>query len=314
LRWKLTLGILSAALAFCSPEVDSTSSATTPTSPSTEAPIPTATLQPQVIILIESDMESSAGEASVIAEEAGWHVTVQALIPSDYEPGERQTILVDFIRTSEAELAALAASGVAVVAVGRDDLQATDQMTVIDEGGNRSDQMGFLAGVLTGYATRTQRVGVIESSSSLGAEILDSGFENGLRYVCPRCRIFRLLAPETSADAFRVSGVDVVFALPGDDSLGSLAAMADDGLWTIQVGTATEATGSVRVKPDRLVAEALMLMMQGEPGQQLRLTVSNGGIEIADLDPEAFSPGRLLRVAEALEAMKAGLLGTGVSE
>lgn len=314
MRWKLILGILSAALAFCSPGGDSTPSEPALVQTPSERPSATPTLQPEVIIVSASDTEPGVAEVSAIAEEASWRASLRASIPGSFDPGARQTILVDFNQTNAAELAALAARGVGVIAIGRDDLQATEQMTVIDAGAARQDQAGFLAGVLTAFATRTQRVGVIQSAGGAGGGSLSRGFDNGLRYICPRCNVMRLLASEANLNTFRANGVDVIFAFPGDDSITALGELADEGLWTIQIGAEVETAGSVRFTPSVLVGEALRLMIQGEPGKQIALTVSNGGIEIVELDQEVFSPGRLSRILETLEAMKAGLLETGVGE
>jgi hypothetical protein len=314
MRASIALGILSLALTFCSRATGASPTSPELTATLTEVPQPSPTLVPQVLVLSPDAAEAGVAEVLAIAEEAGWQVRIQESVPGEGDLQGRETILVDFHLASRTELEALAAAGIGIVAFARDGLQTGDNLTVIGGEGSRNDQVGFLAGVLTGYATRTQRVGLIVSDGDHTVDEIQVGFEHGLRYVCPRCNLTSLLAQEANVDTYRARGVDVVFALPGEEAMSALAKIAGEGLWVIQVGSELEAAGTVRFRPDRLVGEALLLMMEGEAGRQLPLTVSNGGIEIADLDGAAFSPGRLQRVNEILEAMRAGLLETGVEQ
>lgn len=190
-------------------------------------------------------------------------------------------------------------------------------VSTVGEPGARHDQAGFLAGVITGLTSQTGWVGLVEGSDHpLEAQLVE-GFDQGLRYGCPRCRLVRFSASETSVDGFRGQGVDVVFVVPGDDSAEISDELGAAGLWIVWFGelpagmSMASIAGRVAFTVEPLVLAALEALIEGAPGSAWPYTIENGGILLAALNDEAISPGRQRWVLEAYEAAASGELAIG---
>lgn len=173
----------------------------------------------------------------------------------------------------------------------------------------RLDQAGFLAGLAAGYATKFGGVGLVGGDDG---SAFASGFGEGLRYACPRCRL------ESVSDPAAVPfGVDVLVVPPATDVPTGQAGPGE--VWLVLTGSAApEASQPVAARvalvPETLVLAALEALTNGEAGHAWEYGAENGGLQITELDPEAISPGRERLMREAELGLRLGQLVVGGGE
>ncbi|MGH2621331.1 MAG: hypothetical protein ACRDHG_12295, partial [Anaerolineales bacterium] len=142
------------------------------------------------------------------------------------------------------------------------------------------------------------------------------GFEAGLRYGCPKCRLVRSPASEATVDVFRGQGVEVIFVVPGPEAAQVAARLAEGGQWLGWVGELPvpdlRVAGQVVFAADGLIQQALDALQAGQTGAAWPYAIENGGIRLGKLDPEAISPGRQRLLQEAYEAVAGGQLDLGI--
>jgi basic membrane lipoprotein Med (substrate-binding protein (PBP1-ABC) superfamily) len=171
---------------------------------------------------------------------------------------------------------------------------------------------------MVGLASQTEWVGLVsESGSPLeGAHV--AGFDQGMRYACPKCRIVRLTASEASVDGFRGKGVDVVFPVPGPETVRIASEVGAAGIWIVWIGEvpsevpAASVAGRVAFELESLILAALDDLVAGRPGAAWPFAIENGGLYLADLNDEAISPGRQRLVQEAYDSVASGELDIGI--
>jgi hypothetical protein len=160
-----------------------------------------------------------------------------------------------------------------------------------------SSEAGFLAGAAAGLATETGLVGLVEGADSGEADAFHSGFEQGVRYMCPKCRLE--VVPDAGDPSF---SMDVVGIAPGAD-LGQAGGSAP---WIVVYGDvptadwADRTAARIHPAPEALVAPAMQAVWDGEAGRAWDFAAVTGSL-VTEIDSRAISPGRerLLREAEA---------------
>jgi len=167
-----------------------------------------------------------------------------------------------------------------------------------------------LAGQTVGW------VGLVEGTGGPREPVYRAGFEVGLRYGCPKCRLVTSPASEATADGFRAQGVEVVFMIPGPAAAEAGAQLAEGGLWLVWVGELPtpdlRVAGQVVFAVDGLIQQALDGLQVSEQGVAWPYAIANGAIRLGEVDPEAISPGRQRLLQEAYDAVAAGLLDIGI--
>jgi hypothetical protein len=169
----------------------------------------------------------------------------------------------------------------------------------------RQDQAGFLAGVAAGLASQTWDVGVPSGGGrdDFGAYL--SGFTQGLRYACPRCRLDPVTDVGQPSFGIDVIGVPPSFDLAADEDAG--------GPWLVIAGEAPNAGESSRVAaqvrraPEVLVGEALQRLWQGAAGEAWTFAADNSSLR-TEINPEAISPGRARWLRDAEQRLADGRL------
>lgn len=157
--------------------------------------------------------------------------------------------------------------------------------------GSRLDQAGFLAGLAAGFATATDRVAAVGEAVTPTGRSYRNGFQNGVRYSCPKCRIDFADWPDSGnqAQILFAAGTDVFFhAVAGDDGQAAAAALASQGAQVItayppQAGASAELfLTSVYVDPAGMLQAALAAYQAGHPasGQQ-PFSLAAGAITLA---------------------------------
>jgi len=174
-------------------------------------------------------------------------------------------------------------------------------------------EAGFLAGVMTGLIGDSQVAGVVADDEQWGGD-LAAGFEQGLRYTCPRCRQVRAEGASLDVREFVRQGIEGVFVAPGGRAGELAAVLKEGGLWVVWVGDLpTEAiqerlAGRVVLEPAALVAQALDALAAGEGGQRWPYSVGTGGMALGDVNSQAISPGRQRLADEAEQKLASGAL------
>ena len=176
-------------------------------------------------------------------------------------------------------------------------------------------EAGFLAGVLTGLIGESQVAGVVADDEGWeGAGDLAAGFDQGLRYTCPRCLQVRVETPSLDVREFARQSAEGIFVGPGSQAREAAAIVTEAGLWVVWVGEVPleafqeRLAGRVLLEPAALVAQALDALAAGEGGQSWPYSVRTLSMAIGDVNPEAISPGRQRLADQAEQKLASGEL------
>ncbi len=202
---------------------------------------------------------------------------------------------------------------------------------------DRYDQAGFLAGMVAGFATATQRVAAVTTPTSPEALKYRNGFVSGVRYACARCRIDLIDLADTQATDFANTeaakyasyGVDVLFTAAGAAGESALFTAARSGVWVIGSGRDVNhlfaepgswsgqdhALTSVYIDPGEALAFVLKGFNEDKPltGAQ-PLSLANGGVMMAPYTnaDAVLSPLDRQDIETARARLASGALETGV--
>lgn len=191
---------------------------------------------------------------------------------------------------------------------------AGDRIHTVGTPGERRDQAAFLVGALSGLASRTGWVGLIDSTGGPDAAVDEAGFRAGVRYGCPRCTLLRWAPGELTADALRANAIGVLFALPGPSAEAGLERAEGVDLWVAWLETPPAS-----IAPERLAGgvafdllgplqRALEAALSGATGAMWPYSAENDGLALVTANPEALPPGRLRLLEEAWEGLREGTL------
>jgi hypothetical protein len=300
---------LASSLAACRPAVRP-QTPEAPTVPASTTAAPTAT--PTAWILVGADTSPEVQEAvSVWGEARGLEVRVEPIDgqPQGVPPGLQAVVGMEpGIRGVHDRWSA---ADIVIVVVNPVSLGPGERTSVIGPTVSY-EHAGFLAGMAAGLATSSGGVGLTPGGGE-AAETFALGFEEGVRYACPKCRLEQVPVP-----ARPPFGVDVVGIGPDPDPLGDEEVGGVP--WLIVTGDAElggwgdRLTARVRESPEALVGPAIERLLNGSPGEAWAYTAENGGLRVEVVDGRAISPGRerLLREAEARLASGLLVIGGGV--
>jgi basic membrane lipoprotein Med (substrate-binding protein (PBP1-ABC) superfamily) len=203
---------------------------------------------------------------------------------------------------------------------------------------SREDQLGFMAGVVTGYLTEGRVVTAIANpATSLGLKYRN-GFLHGVRYACSRCRVDFIDLADENATAFAAERAalnaqlssDVVFAATWPAGEAGLKAAAGVGAWVVGAGgdlyvTAFEngaAPGADRVvtsayfEAGAAVQAALAGYATGAPLSGVQpLSAANGAVALAPyrVSEDVLSELDRQEIAAVLSRLADGSLDTGIN-
>ena len=106
--------------------------------------------------------------------------------------------------------AAQARPEIRFVAVEETGVQPLPNLLVVGGDNFRRDQAAFMAGLLASIENTNDYVGWIGEAGTTRGKIYQNGFRHGIRYLCPRCRVFDF---ELAASADGAAGVDTASQL-----------------------------------------------------------------------------------------------------
>ena len=341
-RKILFIAALAASLAACS----KAGSSAVPTSAATAtlAAIPSPTSAPFVLLLAPDSPKPESQQLAVKAVES--FCTQKGLALTRITPGN--TVPEDYLQNAPSLVAAVATGlGQAVyaaaqahpeirfVAVEESGMQPLPNLLLIGGENVRLDQVGFLAGVLATVENRNEYVGWIGQSGTVSGTIYRNSFVHGVRYTCPRCRLFDFeLDPSADASAgIAASGqlqsdyVDTASAVPGAAGDAALTNLAKRGVrvagtrpdfYSSLFGSG-EGDGSKYVlggpafRPDLLLADLLPRYLGGEKFTEAAVySLENHSLEYAAFPNDWISSGRQIYLQEVISDLASGRLDIGV--
>ena len=195
----------------------------------------------------------------------------------------------------------------------------------------RSDEEGFIAGMIAGFITKSRVVGVIvpNNNNNLEAKRYSNGFTQGVRYSCGICQTI-----VTQFDVEKDTGAQVTARLQRQKVDALLVAMTGDlgaeatktgattgGLWVIGLGRDYGATlngGGDRVaisvlrKSDEVLAQLIKSLMNGNAAKTTTLTSTNGSLRLSPKFSSDLSPAVVKLIKDSFELLATGLLDIGV--
>lgn len=184
--------------------------------------------------------------------------------------------------------------------------------------GERRDEASFLVGVLAGLVSRTGWVGLIDSTGGAHLAVDEAGFQAGIRYGCPGCRVLSWTPGEITTDALRANAIDVLFALPGPGAAGGVAPAAGVDLWLVWLEAFPGAIPSDHVAGGIVfdlrgpTLHALDAAADGRDGAAWPYSAALEGLALVDANSTALPPGHLRVFEEAWQGLVDGSLTIGI--
>jgi hypothetical protein len=175
------------------------------------------------------------------------------------------------------------------------------------------------------------RVGVISTSDTEAGVAARQGFLNGAVFYCGLCRqtyppyntypLYAELPAASIAEEWQAAAgilqgkaVEVAYVAPGAGDEALLEALAEAGIDLIAGQTPPAALqehwiATLKSSPLPALRQLWPDLMAGKGGASLPLT-----LEIGDVNPDLFSPGKQQLVAKLLEDLAAGFIDPGSAE
>jgi basic membrane lipoprotein Med (substrate-binding protein (PBP1-ABC) superfamily) len=334
--------LIAAVLAACSREGTPTPS--TPTPVEAAIPVATPTGEPYVLLMAPETPPTKAAELAVQAVEA--YASENGLDLRRITPGD--PILASGPLGNPALVAAVASGGgqaltgaaqtrpeVRFLAVEETGVSPLPNLLVVGGDNIRHDQAAFMAGLIATIENRNDYVGWIGEADTARGKIFQNGFRHGVRYTCPRCRVFDLELPASTDSAGGVSAaaqlmqnfLDTASAIPGAAGEAALLHLSQNGIRVAGAGPdlylnvfgggsasgAANVLGEPAFRPDLLLADILPRYLAGESFQNpVSYSLENGGLEFAPFPNAWISPARQTFLQNILDEVAAGRLDIGI--
>jgi basic membrane lipoprotein Med (substrate-binding protein (PBP1-ABC) superfamily) len=338
----LIFGILiAAALAACSQAV--TPAPSTPTAGAT-IPAATPTEEPYVLLVAPENPPTMAAQLAVQAVEG--FASEKGLKPRRVLPGDailasgplgNPALVAAIASGNGAELtaAAQAHADVKFVAIEEPGVQPLANLLVVGGDNVRHDQVSFMAGLLATIENRNDYVGWVGEADTVRGKIYQNGFRHGIRYICPRCRVFdfELSASADAAAGISAAGqlgenfIDTASAIPGAAGDAALIHLAENGVRVAGTESdfyrlvfadgaangAKSVLGEPAFRPDLLLKDLLARYLAGESfAQPVAYSLENGGLEFAPFPNDWISFARQAFLRNILAEVAAGRLDIGI--
>ena len=338
----ICLGSLISLLSACGTVIPTTKPTYTPfpspTASLTPAPTltPTPTPQPPLAVLLAA---TGADQAQISRLQTGlndivlaaglrWQVW-QQLTKNDLIPSLRLVVVIP-PDPGLAEWIA-AAPDTQFLAIGIPGLEAAPNLTSIGADGDRTDQQGFIAGVIAAMLSDDWRVGVISLSDTLEGRSARTGFLNGVVYFCGLCRpahppfyeyplYFELPSTASPAEWQEAANYMVdhaaatVYVYPGAGNESMLSILANAKVNIISSGEPPQAARSSWVvsltsDPLPLIQNQVEGLLDGSLSGGQSLVVP---IQFTQINPLIITPGKQRLAGQVLSDLQAGYIDTGV--
>jgi basic membrane lipoprotein Med (substrate-binding protein (PBP1-ABC) superfamily) len=341
IRWFFA-AFFAASLAACSKGGSSVVPTSVPTATLTAIPSPTSA--PFVLLMAPDPPKPESQQLAVKAVEsfcsreglALKRITPGNTLPGDYLQDAPNLVAAIGTGLGQAVYAAAQAHPeIRFVVVEESGVQPLPNLLMIGGENVRIDQVAFLAGVLATVENRNQYVGWIGRSGTVSGTIYRNSFVHGVRYTCPRCRLFDFeLDPSADAQAgisaageLQSDYVDTASAIPGVAGDAALIELAKHGIRV--AGTQPDfysslfgggsgdgskyVLGSLAFRPDLLLADLLPRYLGGEKfTAAAAYSLENHSLEYASFPNDWISSGRQVYLQQIIGDLASGRLDIGV--
>ena len=215
----------------------------------------------------------------------------------------------------DGDLEQAASGGLLVVAVDVPGLEPGPTLSTVEPA--RLDQAGFLAGVMTGWASDTGWVGEVTHTGGADEAAYRVGFMQGLLWGCPKCQLISQPVSEMTLDRFRANTVDAVFTYPGPEAHDAAELLSGGSIPVVWVGDngppAEMLVGRIAIDEGFTILQALEDIVQTGEGRSWQPSIETWSIVPEDVNPDLLSPGRQRLLEEAFFAIAAGELDIGTT-
>jgi hypothetical protein len=311
----------------------------TPTSLPTDTPMPSPTstsLPPLAVLLAPPGSDAaqvqvlqSALNELITAAGLRWQVR-PSLSLADFTPELRLVIVLP----PDPGVAALAGAApqTQFLSVAIPGVEPAANLSTIAAGSERSDQQGFIAGVIATLITPDWRVGTIGLAENVASKAAENAFINGGTYFCGLClqayppfydypMVVNLPATASAAEWREIGNymidhmVQTVYVVPGAGNSGMFEVLAEANVNVIGENLPSEALRAhwvVSLRPAEIlpvVLELLPDLLGGKAGVKVVMPLT-----FLDANPDLFSPGRQRLAQETLDDLLAGFIDTGVDQ
>lgn len=158
----------------------------------TVQPSPTPIIPQVVFIADENDAhrvnDPVRSTLISLSEQDGWHLEEMDLMPAEFDINVVKVVVVIQPDPALNELSS-AYPEIQFIAIGSENLERHDNLSLLGPDGFRQDQLAFLAGYLSAILTFDWRIGAISDVPLEIRPLIDISFSNGMKFYCGLCQL-----------------------------------------------------------------------------------------------------------------------------
>lgn len=196
---------------------------------------------------------------------------------------------------------------------------------------SRSDEEGFIAGMVSGYLTKSRVVAVmVPNNNNFEAKRYSNGFTQGVRYSCGICQTIVVqidVEKENGTEAItRLQRQKTDVLLPAlNHTLGAEVTKfgaTTGGLWviglgrdygvTLNGGSSNRIAMSILRKPDEVLTQLIKTLMSGGSAKVVTLSATNNSLRLSPKFASEISPAAIRLMKDSFDLLASGLLDVGV--
>ena len=253
---------------------------------------------------------------------------VPAAIAARIAAGDNVLVLAGDGQGAAVSAAAAAHVAVTFIYMGQPAPAATNNLIVLGADGFPADELGFLAGLAAGAASRSEVVAAVVSLFDVSGRAFDSGFQNGMRVACARCKYIqidtRIYAGLDVQQALLIrlredEKVDTLWVAPGAGGDWLLEGCAQQGCSIVTNGKPAAklepaVAAVVALRPDLPLTAILdALWEERAPVVPVMLNAASGALQLQPLGARAaLTAADVSVVMDFANRLASGELATGV--
>ena len=253
---------------------------------------------------------------------------VPAAIAARIAAGDNVLVLAGDGQGAAVSAAAAVHVAVTFIYMGQPAPAATNNLIVLGADGFPADELGFLAGLAAGAASRSEVVAAVVSLFDVSGRAYDSGFQNGMRVACARCKYIqidtRIYAGLDVQQALLIrlredEKVDTLWAAPGAGGDWLLEGCAQQGCSIVTNGKPAAklepaVAAVVALRPDLPLTAILdALWEERAPVVPVMLNAASGALQLHPFGARAaLTAGDVSVVMDFANRLASGELATGI--